>query len=81
MFKWPDLPSARAAEHELADFAELVCWKYRIASQTAICADLNRLEENDYSEGVPEIPQVVEAAYEKACRGGYPYAIVSEARP
>lgn len=84
MFKWPDLPSARAAEHELADFAELVCWKYRIASQTAICADLNRLEENDYSEGVPEedeVPQVVEAAYmemerrRKACRGGYPYAI------
>ena len=39
MFKWPDLPSARAAEHELADFAELVCWKYRIVSPT----DLSRM--------------------------------------
>ena len=84
MFKWPGTPSARAPEHELADFAELVCWKHRSTSQTAISADLNRLEENDYSDGVPEeeeMSQVVQAAYaeierrRKACRGGYPFAI------
>ena len=83
-FKWPGTPSARAPAHEVADFAELVCWKYRGTSMTAICADLGRLEEHDYSDGVPEeeeIPKVVEAAYSeierriKACRGGYPYVI------
>ena len=84
MFRWPDTPSARAPEHELADFAELVCWKDHSSSQTAISAALNILEENDYTEGVPEqdeIPQLVENAYEEierrrtACRGGYPFAI------
>ena len=84
MFKWPGTPSARAPEHELADFSELVCWKHRSTSQTAISADLNRLEENDYSDGVPEeeeMSQVVQSAYaeierrRKACRGGYPFAI------
>lgn len=84
MFKWPGVPSARAPEHELADFAELVCWKHRSTSQTAMSSDLNRLEENDYYEGVPEeeeIPQFVQTAYaeierrRRACGGGYPYAI------
>lgn len=27
MFKWPGLPSPRAPAHEVADFAELVCWR------------------------------------------------------
>ena len=84
MFKWPDTPSARAPEHELADFAELVCWKHHGSSQTAVRAALNMLAENDYTEGVPEeddISQLVENAYDEierrraACRGGYPFAI------
>ena len=84
MFKWPGTPSAHAPEHELADFAELVCWQHRSMSTTALCADLGRLEENDYSAGVPEedkVTEVVEEAYLEierrvtACRGGYPYAL------
>ena len=84
MFKWPGAPSTRASEHELADYAELVCWKHHGTSTTALCAHLGRLEENDYSDGVPEeeeIAEVVQAAYlemerrRSACRGGYPYVI------
>ena len=84
MFKWPGTPSPRAPAHELADFAELVCWKNRGTSRTTLRADLGRLEENDYSDGVPEedeTPVRVEEAYSEierrraACRGGYPYLI------
>ena len=84
MFKWPGTPSARPPEHELADYAELVCWKQGSTSTNALSADLGRLDENDYSDGVPEdeeAPQVVEAAYLEierrieACRDGYPFVI------
>ena len=84
MFKWPRTPSPRASRHELADYAELVCWKDNITSTTVLSADLGRLEENDYSEGVPEeeeAPQIVEEAYleierrEEACRYGYPFVV------
>ena len=87
MFKWPGTPSARPPEHELADYAELVCWKDNTTSTTVLTADLGRLEENDYSEGVPEeegeeeAPQIVEEAYleierrEEACRYGYPFVV------
>lgn len=82
MFKWPGTPSPRAPAHELADFAELMCWKNRGTSTTAIGAALGRLEENDYSGGVPEeeeTPNRVAEAYleierrREWCRGGYPY--------
>ena len=84
MFKWPGTPSAQALKHELADYAELVCWKQGSTSTTALSADLGRLEENDHSDGVPEeeeTDEVVTAAYEEierrgeACRDGYPYVI------
>ena len=84
MFKWPGTPSARPPEHELADYAELVCWKQGSTSTNALSADLGRLDENDYSDGVPEdeeAPQVVGAAYleierrKEACRDGYPFVI------
>ncbi len=84
MFKWPRTPSPRAPRHELADYAELVCWKDNTTSTTVLSADLGRLEENDYSEGVPEeeeAPQIVEEAYleierrEEACRYGYPFVV------
>ena len=84
MFKWPGLPSPRAPAHEVADFAELVCWRDGGTSLNTIVAVLGRLDENDYSEGVPEeeaITEVVEGAYSEierrkdACRGGYPFAI------
>ena len=84
MFKWPGTPSPRASKHELADYAELVCWKDNTTSTTVLSADLGRLEENDYSEGVPEeeeAPQIVAEAYseierrEEACRYGYPFVV------
>ena len=84
MFKWPDSPSPRAPAHEVADFAELVCWRDGGTSRNEVRAVLGRLDENDYSEGVPEeeaITEVVEGAYSEierrreACRGGYPFSI------
>ncbi len=85
MFKWPGTPSPRASEHELADYAELVCWKQGGTSTTNLSKDLGRLEENDYSDsGVPEAGHVdhsVGAAYteielrKEACRDGYPFML------
>ena len=82
MFKWPGVPSTRAPEHELADFAELLCWKQGTVSVTDLYRDLGRLAENDYSRGVPEeedIPSYIEDAFQEmerrklACGGGYPF--------
>ena len=84
MFRWPGTPNARASEHELADYAELVCWKHRSTSTTELSAALGRLDENDYSDGIPEeeeTPRIVNEAYteierrEEACRNGYPFEI------
>ena len=84
MFKWPGTPSSRQPKHELADYAELVCWEQGGTSINALSANLGRLDENDYSDGVPEeekIPQIVEEAYheierrKEACRDGYPFVI------
>ena len=82
MFRWPGIPSSRADTHELADFAELLSWRDGSASATAVVQDLGKLDENDYSEGVPEeeeIPYVVEDAFREverrieASNGGYPF--------
>ena len=84
MFKWPETPSSHAERHELADYIELVCWKERAISRTALSKQLGRLEENDYSSGVPEddsTDPVVDAAYaeiesrQETCGDGYPFAI------
>ena len=84
MFKWPGEPSARAPEHELADFVELATWQRNSMSMTALTKLLGRLDENDYSDGVPEEEErdrVVEEAYmeierrKEACRNGYPFVI------
>lgn len=78
------MPSEQAPIHELADYAELVCWQKNRTSITELCADLGRLGENDYTEGVPEeeeLPHIVGDAYseierrKEACRDGYPYVI------
>lgn len=82
MFKWPVPPSPRAPAHEIADFVELVCWQQGGTSINAVSAVLGRLDENDYSGGVPEeddVDGVVEDAYREierrrdACRSGYPF--------
>lgn len=87
MFKWPRPPSIGAPKHELADFAELICWRRGSTSTTALSRLLGRLAENDYSGGVPvedEADGRVEGAYEEierrqeACRDGYPFEIARE---
>ena len=87
MFKWPESPSPRAPEHEIADYAELVCWQENLMSVTGLSKQLGRLDDNDYSDGVPEeddTDELVKAAYleierrREACRGGYPFDISRE---
>ena len=82
MFKWPGAPSAHADHHELADYAEILCWLEGTTSQTAFAHSLGMLAENDYSDGVPEeeeIPLAVESAFQQierrmaGCDGGYPF--------
>ena len=84
MFKWPGTPSSRAPENEIADYAELLSWRDGSTSKTAISAALGRLDDNDYTAGVPEedeIPYRVEGAYEEterrkeASRDAYPFAV------
>ncbi len=84
MFKWPQTPSPSASEQELADYAELVCWREGIMSRTALAGQLGRIEENDYSGGVPEedpTDGVVHTVYTEieqrryACRDGYPFLV------
>ena len=84
MFKWPGGPSSRAPEHELADFAELLCWQQETTSVVALAQALGRLAENEYSDGVPEedeIPRDIEGAYQEierrieACDGFYPFEV------
>ena len=84
MFKWPEAPSPRAGEHELADFVELVTWRDGVMSAVELAKSLSRLDEADYSEGVPEEDEMdarVETVFaeierrEKACAGGYPFSV------
>ena len=84
MFKWPGIPSPEADPHELADFAELTCWRDSRASATSLSRDLGRLAENDYAQGVPEEDEAdtrVESAYDEierrweVCGEGYPFVL------
>lgn len=82
MFKWPHSPSANASSNEIADYAEMVCWKNGIVSSTEVVRSMEKLEENDYTEGVGEESgieiRVEEALSElgqrkQACGDGYPF--------
>ncbi|MEW4566141.1 hypothetical protein AB1K70_26725 [Bremerella sp. JC770] len=86
-FKLPSLPSARAAHHELADFAELVCWEQGEVSERQVIAYLGQIDDNEYNEGcdddedeageyLPEVMNEIERRSE-ACRGGYPFRLSS----
>ena len=81
-FKWPGTPSARPPTHELADYAELLCWQDGYTSAAAVGRVLGQLAENDYPDGVPEeeeIPGDIQAAFleierrVEACGGCYPF--------
>ena len=84
MFKWPETPNPSAPEHELADYNELDCWKHNRTSVTALSRDLGRVDDPDYSDGVPEdddTDQVGERAYSEIerrterCGDGYPFEV------
>ena len=84
MFKWPADPSPKAGAHELADFVELVTWRNGRMSTVELTRYLSRLDEADYTDGVPEEDEPspgVEAAFSElerrseACAGGYPFSI------
>lgn len=66
MFKLPNIPSPRANSHEIADFIELECVKRRTVSMRGIIAALNRIADNDYTDGTAEedlIDSCVESAF------------------
>lgn len=83
----PFTPSA-TAKHELADFVELVSWREGTISVVALNQLLSRLDEPDYSTGVPEgddeIDDSVEGAFSEierrieACAGAYPFVVENE---
>lgn len=85
MFKWPDgRPSPKADAHELADFVELVTWRDGRMSAVELMKHINRIDETDYTDGVPEedeLSPLVEAVFEElerrsdACAGCYPFHV------
>ncbi len=52
MSKWPFQPTVSSPSHEIADLAELLCWREHQTSVTQIRRSLTGLAENDYSNGV-----------------------------
>ena len=89
MFKWPGTPSPSSREHELADYAELDCWKHSTNSMARFSKELVRIAENDHLDGVPEVEEaevVVEAAYDEidrrreACRSNYPFEAIRQGK-
>lgn len=86
MFKWPGSPSAKADEHELADFVELVSWRDGSMSAVDLARHLGRVDEVDYSDGVQEeeeegVDVLAESVFAElehranACLHGYPFSI------
>lgn len=87
MFKLPGLPSAEAELHELADFAELMCWKRSQVSTQEILNFLGRSDDNEMVEGAQDSEDNVSeylddvmnelARRREACAGGYPFKLDS----
>ena len=91
MFKHPGFPTVRASAHELADFAELTAWRDGGISMTSLSRTLQRIEDNDFADGVPEedpTDRRAEEAYSEmearrqACGGNanYPFLINDRGR-
>lgn len=85
MFKLPNLPTAQAGIHELADFAELWAWDEGKVSEPKILAALGREDENDNNigaednndrtaDGLNEVMIEIERR-EIACGNGYPFIL------
>lgn len=85
MFKLPNLPSAKAKVHELADFAELLCWTYGKTSTREIIAHLGREDDNDRNDGCNDsddrnaesLDEVMNELERRiaACGTGYPFRL------
>ena len=85
MFKLPTLPSPQAEPHELADFAELLCWDRGSASEREIVAALGRLDDNDNKVGCDDDEDENTACLDEvmneierrslACGSGYPFQL------
>lgn len=85
MFKLPNPPSPRAGSHELADFAELLCWVRGSTSTREIIACLGRLDDNENNIGITDdddenaetIDEVMNEIERRmvACRSGYPFRL------
>ena len=89
MFKLPGLPSPGADTHELADFAELLCWRTGVTSAQAIIRYLGRNEGNEGKkrgcedsddDNSTELDIVMNeiSLRAKACGGGYPFQLLEE---
>jgi hypothetical protein len=88
MFKLPNPPSSKAEPHELADFAELLCWDHGQASKREIVAYLGQVDDNDYNVGcdddedqnsdkLDEVMNEIERRA-SACGTGYPFRLALE---
>jgi len=58
--------------HEVADYAELECWRYGNVSITAVARRLGRHEENDYNRGIPDRENAVMSSVTQGSEGGVP---------
>ncbi len=88
MFKLPNKPTPKAGVHELADFAELLCWINGSTSAREIIAYLGRLDDNEDNEGCEDnedkntnlLDEVMIEIDRRAssCKSGYPFILESE---
>ncbi len=85
MFKLPSLPSPKADIHELADFAELLCWKKGKTSAREIIGYLVRIDDNEIIDGCNDaedkytelLDDVMNEIEQRAiaCDSGYPFTL------
>ncbi len=88
MFKLPNPPSPQAGIHELADFAELLCWINGSTSAREIVAYLGQIDDNhtnagcndDEDENAGVLDEVMNEIERRAtaCSSGYPFTLEME---
>lgn len=84
-FMLPNSPTAQAEVHELADFAELLCWEQGSSSAREIVAALGRLDDNDHNVGADDnearttdyLDDVMNEVSRRAasCNAAYPFTL------
>jgi len=88
VFTLPNGPSPQADIHELADFAELLCWENGTVSAREIVAYLGRVDDNDHNVGcnddddenansLDDVMNEIDRRA-KACETGYPFDLELE---